>query len=45
MTCRECQDLMLEVARDGAAPFVRQTVLARTEFAPLAAHASIGRGP
>jgi hypothetical protein len=32
MTCRECQDLMLEVARDRAAPFVRQTVLAHTEF-------------
>ena len=32
MTCRECQDLMLEVARNRAAPFVRQTVLAHTEF-------------
>jgi hypothetical protein len=31
MTCRECQDLMLEVARDRAAPFIWQTVLAHTE--------------
>jgi hypothetical protein len=30
MTCRECQDLMLEVARNRAAPFVRRTVLEHT---------------